>query len=550
MSMLAEKNRKTRRLRQLLQSSAVSFLMEGHDGMSSRIAAETGFEGIWASGLCMSAALGVRDSNEASWTQVLEVLEFMSDATSIPILLDGDTGYGNFNNMRRLVKKLEQRGIAGVCIEDKLFPKTNSFIRGETQTLADVDEFCGKLRAGKDTQDDDDFCIVARTEGFIAGCGLDETLKRAEAYRKAGADGILIHSKSNNPGEIISFAKEWANRAPLLIVPTTYYSTSIELFRQHKISVVIWANHLLRGAVAAMKKVAKTIFEQESVVNVEDQVTALPEIFRLQGVGELLEAEERYLKAPEARPNAVILAASRGVELDKLTESVPKSMVLISGQPLLLRLVDGLKDAGFKSLTVVAGYRMETVDIPGLDLLDNPKHATSRDLTSLGIALERLGSNTVVLYGDLLMRRYIMRDLLETEWPLAIVVDSNVGERIQRAIRGDYVVCSHPDGRSLVGPEVELVKAFSSGEEIPQVALHGQWIGVMRVRGEGQRWVHASVERLRQRENYDLLTMTDLLNDLIDQGHSVKVMYIHGHWLDVNQIEDIEPATEFTSGLL
>lgn len=89
--------------------------------------------------------MGVRDNNEASWTQVLDVLESMSDVTSIPILMDGDTGYGNFNNARRLVKKLEQRNIAGVCIKDKQFPKMNSFINGQLQPLADIDEFCGKI---------------------------------------------------------------------------------------------------------------------------------------------------------------------------------------------------------------------------------------------------------------------------------------------------------------------------------------------------------------------------------------------------------------------
>ena len=121
-------------LRAALQSPDLAFLMEAHNGLSARIVEEAGFKGIWASGLSMSAALGVRDSNEASWTQVLEVLEFMADATSIPILVDGDTGYGNFNNVRRLVKKLCQRNVAGVCIEDKLFPKTNSFI-GDGQPL-------------------------------------------------------------------------------------------------------------------------------------------------------------------------------------------------------------------------------------------------------------------------------------------------------------------------------------------------------------------------------------------------------------------------------
>ena len=127
---------KAARLSALLTQPDLAFLMEAHNGLSARIVEETGFQGIWAAGLSMSAALGVRDNNEASWTQGLEVPEFVSDGTSIPILVDGDTGYGNFNNMRRLVTKLCQRDIAGVCIEDKLFPKTNSFI-GSAQPLAD-----------------------------------------------------------------------------------------------------------------------------------------------------------------------------------------------------------------------------------------------------------------------------------------------------------------------------------------------------------------------------------------------------------------------------
>ena len=123
--------KKTTQLKRLLHSNQLEFLMEAHSGLSATIVEEAGFKGIWGSGLSISAALGVRDNNEASWTQVLEIVEFMSDATKIPILLDADTGYGNFNNTRRLVRKLEQRQIAGMCIEDKLFPKANSFINGE-----------------------------------------------------------------------------------------------------------------------------------------------------------------------------------------------------------------------------------------------------------------------------------------------------------------------------------------------------------------------------------------------------------------------------------
>jgi phosphoenolpyruvate phosphomutase len=160
--------KKATQLKRLLYSPELSFLMEAHSGLSAKLVEEAGFHGIWASGLSLSAMLGVRDNNEASWRQVLEVVEFMSDATKIPILLDGDTGYGNFNSMRWLVRRLEQRGVAGVCIEDKLFPKTNSFIRGSAQPLAEIGEFGGKLRAGKEAQSDDDFVVIARVEAFIA----------------------------------------------------------------------------------------------------------------------------------------------------------------------------------------------------------------------------------------------------------------------------------------------------------------------------------------------------------------------------------------------
>ncbi|WP_236693659.1 phosphoenolpyruvate mutase, partial [Robbsia andropogonis] len=252
----------------MLTSAQLEFIMEAHNGVSAKIVEEAGFKGIWASGLTMSAQFGVRDNNEASWTQVVDMLEFMSDASTLPILLDGDTGYGNFNNFRRLIHKLEQRSIAGVCIEDKLFPKTNSFIDGDRQPLADVDEFCGKIKAGKDSQNDPDFSIVARVEALISGWGMDEALRRAEAYHRAGADAILIHSKRAKADEIVTFAKEWAGRCPLVIVPTKYYSTPTDVFRRANINLIIWANHLMRAAIPAMQAVAKEIHDSETLIEI------------------------------------------------------------------------------------------------------------------------------------------------------------------------------------------------------------------------------------------------------------------------------------------
>ena len=157
----------------LLESKELEFLMEAHNGISAKIVEKTGFKGIWASGLTISCSLGLRDCNEASFTQVLQILEYMNDSTTLPILVDGDTGYGNFNTARIFVKKLEKLGIAGVCFEDKIFPKTNSFIEVKGgQKLAPIEEFCGKIKACKDSLQNKDFLIVARTEAFIAGHGL------------------------------------------------------------------------------------------------------------------------------------------------------------------------------------------------------------------------------------------------------------------------------------------------------------------------------------------------------------------------------------------
>ena len=302
-----QRSSRTTRFRQLLQSPELGFLLEAHNGVSARIGEEAGFKALWAGGLCMSAQYGVRDSNEASWTQVLEMLEFMADACSVPILLDGDTGYGNFNNVRRLVRKLEQRGVAAVCIEDKLYPKTNSFIDGNKQELAEIDEFCSRIKAGKDAQQDDDFSIITRVEAFIAGWGLGEALKRAEAYHAAGADGILIHSALSQPGEVLAFKREWGDRCPVVIVPTKYYATPTDVFRDAGFSMAIWANHMLRAAIDAMQSCADTLAAEQDLRSVEDHIVPVAEIFRLQGASELQAAirHESLCWPPRGDPRSV-----------------------------------------------------------------------------------------------------------------------------------------------------------------------------------------------------------------------------------------------------
>ncbi len=537
---------KTTQLKNLLKTGCTEFILEAHNGLSAKIVEEAGFKGIWGSGLALSAQHGVRDNNELSWTQVVDILEFMSDATSIPILLDGDTGYGDFNNMRRLVQKLEQRDIAGVCIEDKLFPKTNSFIQGEQQELEDIDTFSGKIQAGKDAQKDDDFCIVARVEAFIAGWGLEEALHRGEAYRQAGADAILIHSKLSRPDEVLQFAREWDNRCPLVIVPTKYYSTPTEVFRENNISLVIWANHLIRAGIAAMQATARTIHDTESLVDIEGQAATVAEIFRLQGADELLEAEKLYAGSARPDASAVILAASRGQGMDELTRDRPKVMIPVAGKPVLRRQVDRFKAKGINDITVVAGYHNEAIDVQGARVVVNEDWENSSELTSLACALDEFSGDTVLIYGDLLFRSYILNNLMDWDADLLVVVDSSPLEQAQ-GNTNDLAYCSNPDDRAMYQQKVSLNQVSNLGDWQGRKP-DGRWIGMLRVRGEGRAWLNEALEQLRNEGQFENCGVPQLINRLVENGRAPQVQYISGHWMDINNLEDLQRAGEFAHG--
>lgn len=282
------------RLRRLLRGGELVFLMEAHDGLSARIAEVEGFEAVWASGFSISTALGVRDSDEATWSQLLAVVECIVDAAGVPVVVDGDTGYGNFNTARRFVRKAERLGVGGVCLEDKVFPKMNSFVGADHQ-LEGVEQFCGKLRACKEELSDSALCLIARTEALIAGRGIDEALERAEAYRNAGADAIFIHSRLTVADEIERFAESWDRRLPLVISPTTYAAnTTLEAFERSGISAVIWANHNMRAAAAAMRHVCRNIRAGVPIARTEAEIAPLDEVFDLMHYDELEEASRRF----------------------------------------------------------------------------------------------------------------------------------------------------------------------------------------------------------------------------------------------------------------
>lgn len=517
-------------LRRLLVEPGLGFLMEAHNALSARIVEETGFQAIWASGLSISATLGVRDSNEASWTQVVEVLEFMADATSIPILVDGDTGYGNFNNFRRLVRKLEQRGIAGVCIEDKVFPKTNSFL-GDDQELADIEEFCGKIKAGKDAQRDPDFVVVARIEALVANRGLDEALRRAHAFEKAGADALVIHSKRSTADEVLAFCAAWKHRTPVILIPTKYHTTPTSVFEDAGVAALIWANHNLRASISAMRETSRAIFSTRSLKSVEPRVAPLVDVFELSGNAELEAAEARYLAKPAAG-DAVVLAASRGEALGDLTAERPKCMIDVRGRAILARQVETLKAAGVRAVTVVTGWRADAVDVSGISTRPNPDWATTGEAASLAVAGDLLAKDTIVAFGDILYRRHVLDALLATEGDVVLVAEECGGAG------PDRVKASH--GRADDWFAEGSARLLDIGPDVPDA--QGRWIGLAKVSDVGAVAVREELAAMRAEAVLADADLSELWRRLVARDVVVRVVWIADDWFNINTAFDLASA--------
>jgi len=262
------------------------------DGLSAIMVQEMGFEGIWSSGFCISASHGLPDASVLTKSEFLERAREMRNTAQMPILHDMDTGYGGPAHIIQYIREFAAAGVNGVCIEDKLFPKSNSFVGGN-QGLMGIEEFCKKIMAAKEAVDD--MYIVARIEAFISGFGLQDAIYRADAYAESGADAILIHSKSKDGKDILEFLDKWKKRCPIVIVPTTYAGViPEEEMRNYGVNIVIYANQLLRVMVDHGFKYLKELegWGETDVpgYDLEDMKT----LFALQGMDVFKELEKKY----------------------------------------------------------------------------------------------------------------------------------------------------------------------------------------------------------------------------------------------------------------
>lgn len=284
-------------LRSLGNDRGLVQIMATHAPISARLAEEAGFDGLWASGFELSALFGLADVSLITMTQHLDMLRAIAGQTSLPIIADIDTGFGNAVNVVHAIAEYERAGAAAVVIEDKTFPKVTSLVAEGRQDLLRIEEFQGKIEAACATRRDQEFLVIARVEALIAGLSQDEALRRAHAYREAGADMILIHSKQKTPDEIEAFITAWDGSVPLVLVPTAYPEMTVERIQASgKVGMVIWGNHAIRASVTAMQDVFSRILSDGGIHVVDKTIVPVSEIFRLQDMDTVKETEKRFLR--------------------------------------------------------------------------------------------------------------------------------------------------------------------------------------------------------------------------------------------------------------
>lgn len=290
---LAMPEYRRKRLRQLIQMRPIVKTLEVHSGLTGLIAEKTivesngeldQFDAMWISSLCDSTAKGKPDIELVDMSSRIRTIDDVMDVTTKPIILDGDTG-GLIEHFVYNVRTLERMGVSAVIIEDKTGLKKNSLFGTEVeQTQDSIENFCAKIRAGKQALRTEEFMIIARIESLILERGMEDAITRARAYVEAGADGIMIHSRRKSPDEILEFCRIFREKdttTPIVVVPTSFNSITEEELVEAGVNIVIYANQLTRSAFPAMQETAITILKNHRAKEADEKLMPFKDIIRL-----------------------------------------------------------------------------------------------------------------------------------------------------------------------------------------------------------------------------------------------------------------------------
>ncbi|MEU2059721.1 isocitrate lyase/phosphoenolpyruvate mutase family protein [Streptomyces sp. NPDC013455] len=493
-----------RRLRELFARPGAVRLAGAHNPLGARLAERAGFDGVWSSGLEVSASQGVPDTDILTMSELLGVASSLAAAVRVPVVADCDAGYGNAHNVMHMIRRYEAAGIAAVSIEDKRFPKVNSFIPGR-QELAPVGEFCGKLAAAKEAQRTEDLVVIARIEALIAGWGMDEALSRGEAYVRAGADAVLIHAKGSSPEPILEFLSHWSLPVPVVVVPTTYHTITATELAEAGAKMVIYANHGLRAGITAMTDTFAQILRDDRTTGLEDRIAPLATVFDLQGMPVQKRHEAEFITSYESRPRAVALSGPATAAAPALRE----------------HQMAALRGAGAEDVTV-AGAPQGPSAVEALLALPETHHGP-----------------TLVVSGDVLVESEPLRLLAESGADIAVLADVSAAPRRDDAVPLALGSVAH-GGRRLLGDAAgDVVAVGGPGAD-------AEFAGAAVFSARGLAALREAAEK--RRADAAPATLGELVADLIDAGVRVRAVEIASGWLELRTADDVSRATALLPG--
>jgi phosphoenolpyruvate phosphomutase len=425
--------------------------------------------------------------------------------------------------------------------------------------LIPIDEHCGKIKAAKAAQIFPDFMVIARTEALIAGWGQEEAIKRAEAYAEAGADAVLIHSKSKTFDELRAVYKAWSGRVPLVVVPTIFDQTTAAEMEAAGAKIVIYANQPVRAAIRAMRDTLELIRKDTRPGAANDRIVTLSEVYEIVGVPQMEEDEKQFLPVGGEQLTAVIAAAGFEKQLLPLIEDKPKCLLDIKGKTILERQVAALNDCNIKDIALVRGYKKEAITLPNVRYYDNDRYEETGELFSLMCAENEMKGRTLLLYGDIIFETAILEKLLKSPADIALVVDLSWYDQYQQlgrcdAMGLDLVSLEEPPSRSylsrFVMPEQEQ-RVIKIGWHVPHEEAHGEFIGLAMFSEQGIKAFTEGYHKAQQRHkgkafheagSFGKASLTDMLQELIDQGHRVSAVPIFKGWMEVDSFEEYQKA--------
>ena len=519
-------------------------IVGAHNGLAAKLIEEADFDGVWASGFGISTSHAVPDANILTMSDFLNASTDMVNAASIPVVADCDTGFGNSNNVMHMVKKFEAAGIAAVSIEDKKFPKVNSFVAGRQELLATA-EFAGKIMAAKSAQNTKEFMVFARTEALIAGWGMQEAIKRAQTYTDAGADAIFIHSKSKSPDEIIEFCKIWNKRSPLVICPTTYFISEAEM-EKLGVNMAIYANHPIRASIKYMKDILAHL-KQNGPYALDSKVASMNEVFRLQGMHTMKNNEKKYLRSDKGSIKVVIPAAGAKIDssLWPILTGKPIGMIDINGKSLLARNIETFNLSGIQDINVIVGYQADKVNLEGAKIINNEEFEKKGIMYSIIKGIDSMADKNLIVYSDIMLDQHLLNKLAKKEEDFMIVVDSTYkkthlrNKELELVVARDY----QPNNKRVIEAN-KRISVCRIGKDLSEKEAHFEFIGVALLSRKGAQTM---LDEYKKGNFCDSLSFADFIQYFMNTGKEVCAYEVNSGWMEIHNSSDYEQACAIVS---